>query len=267
MIVGKKTFGELMDAAVARLMEKTGITNLAPGSIARALLEVQNELLAQFYDTLDFNIAMSFLSTSEGPFLDMLGELLNCRRLENETDDNYKYRISQQVNTAAAANQTALRLEILSQPGVRDVIMRPYTLGAGSFTVYVVPESYPMPRGLIDRVQEIVNEKAAYGVNGQVLEPRQLNVDMQVRLYVSPKATNKSELAWQARAAIIGYLADLLPGEKFYASELIQRVKDVSDYILDLEVLSFSINDVPAVFANQEAYWDEVFVPRIIEVE
>lgn len=266
MIVPKKTFAELMDAAITRLSANTPITNFAPGSIARGLLEVTNSLLGEFYDVLDFNLAMAFVSHAKGYYLDLIGDLLDCKRRDGESDDNYRYRICHQVYVVAGCNLTALRLELLSIDGVRDVIFTPYTFGTGSFSVYVVPEAGVVLDTLLQAVQKKLDEKIAYGIRAQALEPILLPVDIKIRLVFSQAAQNKEIVVTQVQKAVWEYIANLRPGKKIIISELVQRIMDVSEDIMDMEIYYFYIDDRPVLVTNQESAWDEVFYPRLIEV-
>ncbi len=266
MLVPFKTFDELMAAAVERLSQNTPINNFSPGSIARALLEVTNEHIAQFYQALDFNLAMAFVSKAEGYFLDLIGELLNCRRREGESDDNYRYRICHQVEVVAGCNATAIRLELLSIPGVRDVIMRPYTHGPGSFSVYVIPEvSGSPPASLIDVAQQVLNEKAAFGVKAVVVEPVTLSVDVRLQLVLSSGAYREFVLE-QARKAVWDYIANLPPGGTLVVAELVRQAMNASADIKDAKIAHLYVNDELVPLVNQEAAWNEVFYPRVVEV-
>lgn len=255
-----------MEIAVARLTENTPITNFSPGSIARALLEIVNEQIAQFYQALDYNLAMAFVSKAEGYFLDLIGELLNCKRQPEETDDNYRYRICHQVEVLAGCNLTALRLEVLSVPGVRDVVMRPYVFGPGSFGVYAVPETVGPPSpALIDAVQAVLDEKAAYGIRAVALEPRMVPVDIMLSLVVG-NVPDASSLVLQVRQAVWQYIAELGLGGTMVITEIVQRAMDVSDAISDVKITYLYVDDRPAALVNQECLWDELFYPRLVEV-
>lgn len=76
----KKGYGELVQDALSYLETNTDITNTGIGGITRSLIEIINRNVADYYDVLDINMAMSFLSTAEGYFLDLIGELFNMRR-------------------------------------------------------------------------------------------------------------------------------------------------------------------------------------------
>ena len=76
----KKEYGELVQNALSYLETNTDITNTSIGGITRSLIEIINRNVADYYDVLDVNMAMSFLSTAEGYFLDLIGSLFNMTR-------------------------------------------------------------------------------------------------------------------------------------------------------------------------------------------
>lgn len=81
----KKTFGELVQSSLSYLRSRTDITNTNVGGITRSLVEVINKNISDYYEVLDINMAMGFLSTSEGYYLDLIGSLFNMDRLEAES--------------------------------------------------------------------------------------------------------------------------------------------------------------------------------------
>ncbi len=76
----KKEYGELVQNALSYLETNTDITNTSIGGITRSLIEIINRNVADYYDVLDINMTMSFLSTAEGYFLDLIGSLFNISR-------------------------------------------------------------------------------------------------------------------------------------------------------------------------------------------
>lgn len=80
----KKSLTELNEQAINDLQNNTDITNMSIGGVARSMLEVVNKQLSDYYNVLDINQAMGFLSSAEGYFLDLIGDLFNMPRLQSE---------------------------------------------------------------------------------------------------------------------------------------------------------------------------------------
>jgi len=78
----KKNFGELIQSSLSYLRSNTQITNVNIGGITRSIIEIINRNIADYYNILDTNMAMSFLSTAEGYFLDLIGGLFNMPRIQ-----------------------------------------------------------------------------------------------------------------------------------------------------------------------------------------
>jgi uncharacterized phage protein gp47/JayE len=77
----KKNYGELVQNSLSYLTNNTQITNTNVGGITRSLIEIINKNIADYYDILDINMTMSFLSTAEGYYLDLIGSLFNMPRI------------------------------------------------------------------------------------------------------------------------------------------------------------------------------------------
>jgi uncharacterized phage protein gp47/JayE len=78
----KKSFGELVQEALGYLKNNTTITNTNVGGITRSLIEVINKNISEYYDVLDTNMTMGFLSSSQGYYLDLIGSLFNMPRTQ-----------------------------------------------------------------------------------------------------------------------------------------------------------------------------------------
>ena len=77
----KKNFSELVQNSLTYLRSNTQITNVNVGGITRSIIEIINKNISEYYDILDINMTMSFLSTAEGYFLDLIGSLFNIKRV------------------------------------------------------------------------------------------------------------------------------------------------------------------------------------------
>lgn len=81
-MIFKKDYGTLVQKSLQQLVTRSAISNQTVGGIARSLIEVINLNVAEYYDILDINTAMGFVSTAEGYFLDLIGQLFNMTRMQ-----------------------------------------------------------------------------------------------------------------------------------------------------------------------------------------
>ena len=99
-MIFKKDFGSLTSKSLNNLLSKTNITNTNIGGIARSLIEVVNLNISDYYDILDINTAMGFVSSAEGYFLDLIADLFNLTRITpstasvNATDNVQKFYVA-----------------------------------------------------------------------------------------------------------------------------------------------------------------------------
>lgn len=70
----------MLSSATQKLINTTPITNVSPGSVARAMLEIVTSELGDFYSIMDFNTSQNLLATATGNSLDLIGSLYNIQR-------------------------------------------------------------------------------------------------------------------------------------------------------------------------------------------
>lgn len=261
----EKSFNELMKSSMQHLLDSETFTNLnlSRGGVVRSILEAINVNIADYYRALDINTMMGFVSTASGTYLDLCGTILDCHRETDEDDENYRYRITQQVYVASDANAIAIRLQCLSIEGVRDIVIKEFTHGTGSFSVYVIPQNSQDIDTIVPMVQNVLNQHCALGVRAIAVAPKMIPVSLHIKLIYKANLINVAE---DVRRQIEYYIEDLSVGEEIVINEIIQRVMDTSDSIKDVQLSSFTIDGVPSLLINRSAYWNEKFYPDNIIV-
>lgn len=263
-----KSSEEMLEDVLSRLRTQGGITETSAGSVARMFAEVMIAEFSPFYDELNLVASMSFVSTARGPYLDLIGELLNCERAALETDENYRARITSQVTVAQSANLTALRLQALQLNGVADVQFKRFTQGTGSFTCYVTPEVFPITTNLLMQVEKVLEDTAAYGMNIEVKTSEYSPVDLNLNLILHSKATalERQHLRNQVTTNVANYMRGLNMGESLIINELVQRIMETSEQILDMEIKQLVVNDKEYFVKNIEPSLEERYYLRKINV-
>lgn len=71
---------DILRHALQKLQKKTPVTSIGPGSVARSLAEVVINELGDFYSVMDYNTAMTLVSSATGRALDLMGELYSVQR-------------------------------------------------------------------------------------------------------------------------------------------------------------------------------------------
>lgn len=239
---------------------KTNGFSTTPGSIAKLFADIINKNTSEFYETLTVNHMQAFVTTAEGEFLDSIGILLNCERIENETDESYRKRITHQTLVLARANETSIRLAALTVEGVEDVVLKRYSHGPGSFTVVPVYANLGDTE-IISDVNEVVLSVASYGEKIVVKPPslKYVKLDISLTYSLNVNDTEKQSMAATVREEVVKYLNSLKVGESLIINELTQRIMQVDERIMNYSCNNFKINNQMCLFINQGSRWDEKF--------
>jgi hypothetical protein len=186
-----------------------------------------------------------------------------------ESDDSYRARIIQSVNTTSGGTLGAMRMLALGAAGVRDIVLRDLPYGLGTVEALVVTEdNIPNNLGVINSVTSIlVNVKPA-GVRVYVKQPTVLPVDVGVTIITAPGAANVNvSNAMQLTAnAISNFLNAPTVGTRLVYYELIQAILDATDYTADVIVNDLAVNGVQILRQNFTPASDQQLVPGNIVV-
>lgn len=259
IVLNTKTFEELKTEATSDLQAVGFSTD--PGGIAKLFLNIVNKNVANLYTTLTVNHLRAFVTTSDGDALDAIGVLLQCSRLKGETDDNYRYRITQQCLTLAKANETAVRLTTLICDGVTDVVLRPYSMGAGTFTVIILVDPIYDPQVVIEDVRTKLKDVHGYGIRYNVVTPELTFIKIKQRLFIkdSESDATKQEIRYNAQHTLSEYLNSLKVGEDIIIDKITQLLMNVHGSIVEEANVDFYINGDKALYVNQSCRWFERF--------
>lgn len=250
MIIKSKE--ETLRTILREMERRIGVNATRPGDMARLFAEIISEEYFDAYEEIENIRRMASLSTSQGFYVDMIGELVDCTRNIGEDDDSYKDRISKQVYTVAGGNETAIRLRALAVPGVARVRIERFSHGPGSFTLQVFPTIGKADLYLLKTVEAAIATAADRGIYVEVVGPKLRNIRMGVQIQVASGVllTERRMIEQDVKRAAIRYLNELQEGEMFVANELVQRVMEVDEKILDMQVTRMEVDGVSRGFRN-----------------
>lgn len=255
-----KTFNELYESSNS-MLQTIGLST-SPGSIAKLFLNIVNQNIANLYSTLSINHIRAFVTTADGSALDEIGVLLQCYRLDGEDDDNFRYRITQQCLTLATSNETAIRLTALTVDGVQDVVLKPYSMGAGSFTVIVITDSNVTSTDILDAVTEKLIDVHGYGIRYNVTTPTLTYITIRQRVYIKDSVSDseKQDIRYNVQQAILDYFSNLKIGENIITDRITQIIMNVDSRIIEESNDGFTINGENALYTDQSCRWFERFI-------
>jgi uncharacterized phage protein gp47/JayE len=170
-----------------------------------------------------------------------------------ESDDAYRFRISQALQARHGATATAIRQELLKVPGVRDALVHPGVRGNGSLDVLVIPIDRYASNELLANCEQAVATTVAAGISWRVMPPKTRRIDLRIQLRLLG-GTSLDDTKALVEAAVRGYVDNLRVndgngGSDLIYNELISRVQDASADILDSAV-DLSVDGIPSLQTN-----------------
>jgi uncharacterized phage protein gp47/JayE len=210
------------------------------------------------------------------PLLSKISDAIKCTNRyairsgsDYESDENYRYRLSNKVVSSAGGNETAVRRAVLSVPGVVDLSMVKRSNGNGTYTIFPRTVDPIVSDGIINAVFEAVNQVKSVGDIPYVQAPSYLAVIIRIDLRFAPGA-EKTSIYGDARLAVMDYINNLEEGGEIVINEVIQRVMSVDNKIVDMSITELGYGSynrtsgtvtgyTPLRLVNQRANYDERF--------
>lgn len=135
-----KTFTEISNDIKKRFYDLSKI-DVKRFSVFDMLIKSISYIISEAYEEIEKNKKPYLFTRQEKDELDSTGLFLSCPREEEESDENYLYRLMNWVQRNAACNKTAIE-DAFKTLKYSTAYYVPYTKGIGSATIFVIPESY-----------------------------------------------------------------------------------------------------------------------------
>ena len=136
-----KSFDEIYKSIVSTFYKKTKI-DVEPRSVIDMIFKSVADSLHTIYEVIEKNKKPYLFTNQSGDELDSTGYFLNCPRLDNESDENYMYRLSNWVQRNASCNRTAIEDKCKELQYSSSANYVAYTHGVGTATIYLIPLQY-----------------------------------------------------------------------------------------------------------------------------
>jgi uncharacterized phage protein gp47/JayE len=170
---------------------------------------------------------------------------------DRETDDSYRYRLSNVFRARNLATLIAIRLAALSTPGVANVKEVSCEQGPGTFSLYVRGLTPTPGPGLLQSVTASVMNVAPYGIRPFILAPSTLGLEFLA--YVS----------WNRKATA----TDITRGYQTMRDALESRLNtvDIGEAIVLADLIDILLSAAPlalSIGGNKPNTFDEVYITR-----
>lgn len=206
------------------------------------------DVLHQIYNVIEENKKPYLFTNQKGDELDKTGFFLQCPREEEESDENYMFRLSNWTQRNATCNQQAIldKCKELKYSSSQNYV--PYTKGVGTATIYVIPLEYT--DGAITRALVEAQEKLSHVVSpSSIIEFRVPDPKyVKVVAYLDVKeGSDKENIKRQIQNQVKEYINTIAPGTSLYLGE-------INNIGLDTEGVEYF--NVVQIFANEEEITD-----------
>lgn len=207
----------------------------------------------------EFNIGSHTLTFHDFTgYSDYLNETLKVTNLhpissgENiESDANYRFRIVNRVLEAEAANETAVRLAVLSTPGVADALIIPRYRGIGTFGIILQSVTPTVSDALVDNVTANVLKTQAHGSLAFIKKPKETGITLRMTVQYLRRidADLLTAIEQDLTDSIRNIVNNLGLGDPLLINRLVAELFDVSQ-----EIANFGQPGVPIdeLYIHQE---------------
>lgn len=243
--------------------------DVSKGSVIDMIFKSFSYVTSQAYEVIEANKKPYLFTQQKEDELDSTGYFLQCPRLSDETDDNYKYRLMKWTQRNATNNLEAINDKIKTLSFSSSGKYVPYTDGIGTATVYLIPYKYEEDyiKNTIAEAKEVLDKIISPSTITEYVVPEPISVKLVS--YIDVK--EGSDLAYIKREAISiikEYINNIAPGDRLMLGKINNMVLDIDGveyfnvvqvYLNDEESTAFEIlQTVSTKMLYDEIIWWEV---------
>ena len=243
--------------------------DIEPRSVIDMIMKAIADCLHSIHKTIEDNKKPYLFTKQSGEELDDTGYFLNCPRLDNESDNNYLYRLSNWTQRNASCNSTAIddKCKELSFSKAANYV--PYTHGLGTATIYFIPLEYTdiaieqCLNEAIEKVSPVIAPTSI--VYFEVANPSYIKL---VAYLDVKEGYDRANVKHSISIAVKQYINSIAPGEKLFVGDINKLGLNVSgveyfniiqlfnndDELADFELLQ----TITAKFLLEEIIWWDV---------
>jgi len=179
-----------------------------------------------------------------------------------EGDASLRQRARYAVRGAEGSNLIAVRIAILSVPGVSDAIINPFSMGSGSFEIIIIPQGNRVSTTTLSDVISAVAQAVSFGINFVVREPRYVPISISAELTM-PNIPDyqRGQQRSVASGALQSYVGSLRPGGILVTNRIREAVLGVNSRIQDVRIREIRVHGRPIAIGNYKLKSDEIFIP------
>jgi len=151
----------------------------------------------------------------------------------DESDDNYRFRIQQQTIAGEAGNYSAIRLALLSVAGIADVVRVKYPRGVGTSDWLIRSVTPEVPEKQLDLAQQAIEKVEAAGLENKAAAPYSVGTKLEFSLsYIGELKDEEKNLIKRAvKRKLVEYINNLNIGDALILDQLVRIVLTTDERI------------------------------------
>jgi len=159
---------------------------------------------------------------------------------DRETDDSYRFRLSEVFEARNLSIYAAIRLAAISVPGVADIKPVMAEQGPGTYSLYVKSLTPTTSPRLLAEVTAACQSVTSFGVRPFVLAPSPIGLEFVAAVTWNPRATTAqiAEGYKDMRNALENFLNNTGIGEAVYFSDIIDILLQATPYAFSIGAVS-----------------------------
>lgn len=243
--------------------------DVAKGSVIDMILKSFSSMLSKAHKEIEDNKKPYLFTKQTGDELDSTGYFVQCPRLSEETDENYKYRLMRWTQRNATNNTTAIDEAIKTLSFASSGKYVPYTDGIGTATVYLIPYKYEEDyiKNTIAEAQEVVSKVVSPSSIVEYTVPTPSKVKLVAYLDIK-EGSDMNYIKRDIASKIKDYINNIAPGDRLMLGAInnmglntdgVEYFNVIQIYIDDKESTAYEIlQTVSTKMLFEEIIWWEV---------
>lgn len=263
-----KTFEQIYLDLKDKFYENTKI-DISKGSVIDMFLKSFSFMLSKAHKQIEDNKQPYLFSKQKGEELDDTGYFLQCPRLANESDENYKYRLMKWTQRNASSNLEAINEAIRTLSFSSSATYVPYTDGVGTATVYLIPYKYEEDyiKNAIAEAEKVIGKVICPSSIVEYTVPTPSKIKLVAYLDVK-EGSDSNYIKREIANKVKDYINNLAPGKSLMLGTInnlalnvegVEYFNVVQVYIDDKEFTAFEIlQTITTKMLFDEMIWWEV---------
>lgn len=160
----------------------------------------------------------------------------------DESDEEFRYRVSRFIRAVASGNRTSIRVAALSVPGVADIMIDDKSrYGFGAFDVYVIGEDLTTDYLLVTPVEEAIIGITPPGIKANVMATPKILVSCSFKAVVR-SGSAKDTLKETINNALKNYVDNISISGELSKYKIIDSIAKSDTNVIDVEDFRFFVS-------------------------